>query len=119
MSAKESDSVKTGKTFDSASSFSVAIAVGLLLFIAGLVISLTLGEGTSLGLVFGVPLLIAGLVLPLIMMRNLFTPNIVQGVCPYCSAPIKTSDSTIRLECPSCGRTILVKDTELHISDPP
>ncbi|MDQ5844779.1 MAG: hypothetical protein M3539_05730 [Acidobacteriota bacterium] len=117
MSAKEPDSGKTGKTFDSAYSFSFAIAIGLLLFIAGLVISLTLGEGTSIGLIFGIPLLIAGLVLPLIMMRDLFKQNEVTGACPYCSAPIKTSDATIRLECPACHQMIVVRDTKLHTTE--
>lgn len=114
MSAKEPPTAKSGRTFDSAYSFSFAIAVGLILFIAGLVISLTLGEGTSIGLIFGIPLLIAGLVLPLIMMRDLFKQNEVSGSCPYCSAPIKTSDATIRLECPACHRQIVVRDMKLY-----
>ena len=113
MSAKEPARAKTTKTFDSAYSFSFAIGIGLLLFLAGLVISLTLGDGTSIGLIFGIPLLIAGLVLPLIMMRDLFKPNEVTGVCPHCSTPIRTADSTIRPECPGCQRLLLVKGTQL------
>jgi endogenous inhibitor of DNA gyrase (YacG/DUF329 family) len=114
MSAKGPASAKSGRTFDSAYSFSFAIALGLILFIAGLLISLTLGEGTSIGLIFGIPLLIAGLILPLIMMRDLFTKNEVAGPCPYCGAPIKTSDATIRLECPACQRLVIVKDMKLY-----
>jgi hypothetical protein len=113
MGANRPEAVKTGRTFDSAYSFSFAIGIGLLLFIAGLVISLTLGEGTSIGLIFGIPLLIAGLVLPLVMMRDLFTQNEISGTCPYCSFPIKTSDATIRLECPACKRLIVVRDMKL------
>lgn len=108
---------KPGRTFDSAYSFSFAIALGLILFVAGLVISVGLSDGTSIGLIFGIPLLIAGLVLPLIMMRDLFKRNEVSGVCPYCSVPIKTSDATIRLQCPACGRLILVKDMKLQPAD--
>ena len=100
MSSEEPVREKTGKSFDSAYSFSFAIGIGLILFIAGLVISLTLGEGTSIGLIFGIPLLIAGLALPLFMMRGQFKQNEVAGDCPYCGAPIKTSDATIRLGCP-------------------
>ena len=114
MSAKESESIKTGKTFDSAYSFSFAIGIGLVLFLAGLVISLTLGDGTSIGLIFGIPLLIAGLVLPLIMMRDLFHHNVVDGDCPYCGAPIKTSDATIRLNCPTCKNLIEVREMTLQ-----
>jgi len=108
------DSNRPGRTFDSAYSFSFSIAVGLVLFIAGLVISLTLGQGASIGLIFGIPLLIAGLVLPVIMMRDLFHHNEVNGTCPFCGAPIKTSDATIRLNCPSCRRLIEVRETTLQ-----
>lgn len=108
------DAAKSGRTFDSAYSFSFSIGIGLVLFIAGLVISLTLGRDATVGLIFGIPLLIAGLVLPLFMMRNLFQHNEVSGACPYCDTPIKTSDATIRLNCPSCKRVIEVKETTLQ-----
>ncbi|MEP6635147.1 MAG: hypothetical protein ABJB97_00375 [Acidobacteriota bacterium] len=119
MSADETKTGKTGdltsrKSFDSAYGFSFAIGIGLLLFLAGLVISLTLGEGGVMGLIFGVPLIFAGLVLPLIMMRSLFTQNEVTGACPYCSAPIRTSDATIRLRCMSCNRELAVRDAKLY-----
>lgn len=110
MSANEPTEAKPAKTFDSAYNFSAAIAIGLILFIAGLVISLTLGGGSILGLIFGVPLLVAGIVVPLIMMRSIFQRNDVSGPCPYCSAPITTSDATIRLECPTCQGRIAVSD---------
>lgn len=114
MADNPQQTTKTGRTFDSAYSFSFSIALGLILFIAGLVISLTLSDGTSLGLIFGIPLLVAGLVLPLIMMRDVLKSAEVSGVCPYCSAPIKTSDATIRLNCPACNRKILVRDEKLE-----
>ena len=114
MSSEQPSATKSAKTFDSAYNFSFAIAIGLILFIAGLVISLTLGGGTSLGLIFGIPLLIAGLVVPLIMMRDEFRQSDVAGPCPYYAAPIKTSDATIRLECPVCHGLILVKDMKLY-----
>ena len=114
MEADRPDAAKSGRTFDSAYSFSFSIALGLVLFIAGLVISLTLGQGATIGLIFGVPLLIAGLVLPVFMMRDLFHHNEVNGSCPFCGAPIKTSDATIRLNCPSCRRLIEVRETTLR-----
>jgi len=113
MDSQQSESAKPGKSYDGAYGFSFAIGIGLILFIAGLVISLTLGEGTSIGLIFGIPLLIAGLVVPLIMMRGLFKQNEVDGLCPYCSAPIKTSDATIRLRCPVCKLEVVVRDMKL------
>lgn len=109
MEPETSGRVKSGRGFDSAYTFSFAIGIGLILFIAGLVISLTLGEG-MIGLIFGVPLLIAGLVLPLVMMREMFTQNEVKGACPYCSAQIRTSDATIRLRCASCGKEVAVRN---------
>jgi hypothetical protein len=114
MSAKDPGTAKPARTFDSAYSFSFAIALGLILFIAGLVISLTLGDGSSVGLFFGIPLLIAGLVLPLIMMRDLFAKNEINAPCPHCGAPIKTSDATIRLECSACKNLIVVRDMKLY-----
>jgi hypothetical protein len=114
MSANEPANAKPVRTLDSAYTFSFAVAIGLVLFIAGLVISLTLGSGSSLGLIFGVPLLFAGLVVPLIMMRGFFKQNEVAGQCPYCSAPIKTLDSTIRLQCPVCQGVVGVRDEKLY-----
>ena len=114
MDSDRPDVAKSGRTFDSAYSFSFSIAIGLVLFIAGLVISLTLGQGATIGLIFGIPLLLAGLVLPVFMMRDLFHHNEVSGVCHYCAAPIKTSDATIRLNCPVCRRLIEVRETTLH-----
>jgi predicted RNA-binding Zn-ribbon protein involved in translation (DUF1610 family) len=112
--ADQPEAAKPGRTFDSAYSFSFSIAVGLVLFIAGLVISLTIGQSAGIGLIFGIPLLIAGLVLPLIMMRDLFHHNEVSGDCPYCGAPIKTSDATIRLNCPTCKNLIEVREMTLR-----
>lgn len=112
--ADRPEAAKSGRTFDSAYSFSFSIAVGLLLFIAGLVISLTIGQSASIGLIFGIPLLIAGLILPVFMMRDLFHHNEVSGDCPFCGAPIKTSDATIRLNCPTCKNLIEVKEMTLH-----
>jgi len=114
MNAKEPVTEKPGRTLDSAYSFSLAIAIGLVLFIAGLIISLTLSDGSGIGLIFGIPLLLAGLVVPLIMLRDLFKQNEVAGPCPYCSAPIKTSDATIRLECPNCKGVVVVRDMKLY-----
>ena len=114
MDANKPAVAKPERTFDSAYSFSFSIVLGLVLFIAGLVISLTLGQGATIGLVFGIPLLIAGLVLPVIMMRDLFQRNEISSDCPYCGAPIKTSDATIRLNCPACKRLIEVREMSLY-----
>ena len=117
MDPNRPEVAKSGRTFDSAYSFSFSIALGLVLFLAGLVISLTFGQSATIGLIFGIPLLLAGLILPVFMMRDLFQRNEVDGVCPYCGAPIKTSDATLRLNCPSCKRLIEVKESALHRSE--
>jgi hypothetical protein len=113
MSANE-PTAKPGRTPDSAFSFSFAIGIGLVLFIAGLVVSITLAESSGFGLLFGIPLLLAGLVVPLIMLRGLFQRNEVEGNCPYCETPIKTSDATILLECPSCAQEVAVREGKLY-----
>ena len=117
MSQNRPEAAKSERTFDSAYSFSFSITVGLVLFIAGLVISLTFGQSATIGLIFGIPLLLAGLILPVFMMRDLFQRNELDSACPYCNAPIKTSDATIRLNCPSCKRVIEVREMALHRSD--
>ena len=117
MDNKETQPSKAGPKFDSAYGFSFSIALGLILFIAGLIISLTLSAGNSIGLIFGIPLVVIGLALPLFMMRDVFKHNDVSGPCPYCSAPIKTSDATIRLNCPACNRVIVVRDEKLVAAD--
>src|SRR5204863_6840598 len=53
MAENATETPKAGKKLDSAYGFSFAIALGLILFIAGLMISLMLGfgEGNSIGLI--------------------------------------------------------------------
>ncbi|HEY8226124.1 MAG TPA: hypothetical protein VIG25_12660 [Pyrinomonadaceae bacterium] len=114
MDTNQREVTKHERRFDSAYNFSFSIALGLALFIAGLVISLTLGQGTTIGLIFGIPLLVAGLVLPLIMMRDLFKTNEIRGECPYCGCSITTADSTLRLQCPNCKQTVAVKHARLE-----
>ncbi|HKP47290.1 MAG TPA: hypothetical protein VJT50_11865 [Pyrinomonadaceae bacterium] len=106
-----------GGTFDRAYTFSFAIAVGLILFIAGLVISLLLGQGNPIGLVFGIPLLVAGLILPLIMMRDQFKQNAFTDACPYCGKEIRTSDATLSLQCPECKQVVMVRDMKFYRTD--
>ena len=117
MAEETSQKVKTGRTFDSAYGFSFSIAVGLALFIAGLVISLTLGQGTNIGLIFGIPLLVAGLIIPIFMMRDLFKTNEIQEACPNCGAIIKTSDATLQLKCTNCQKVINVREGQFFLGD--
>jgi predicted RNA-binding Zn-ribbon protein involved in translation (DUF1610 family) len=117
MAEQTTGKARSGKTFDSAYGFSFSIAVGLVLFIAGLVISLTLGEVTSIGLIFGIPLLVAGLVIPIFMMRDLFKTNEINEPCPNCGATIKTSDATLQLRCQSCERVINVREGKLSLEN--
>jgi predicted RNA-binding Zn-ribbon protein involved in translation (DUF1610 family) len=105
---------KPVKTFDGAYGFSFSIALGLLLFIGGLVVSLWLGGENGLGLVFGIPLLIAGLLVPLFMMRGVFARNDIDEPCPACGSDIHTTDATMRLDCPKCGKTLRVQDMHLY-----
>lgn len=114
MDSNQREVTKHDRRFDSAYNFSFSIALGLALFIAGLVISLTLGQGTTVGLIFGIPILVAGLVLPMFMMRDLFKTNEIRGECPYCGGNITTADSTLRLQCPTCKHLVAVKQARLE-----
>lgn len=110
------DGGTTGRTFDSAYGFSFAIALGLVLFIAGLVVSLLMSSDDNyFGLLFGIPLLLAGLLVPLFMVRDIFTKNEFEEPCPACGTMIRTSDSTLRLECPNCKKVITVRDEKFHL----
>ena len=113
MAEKQIETPGSRRTFDSAYGFSFSIAVGLLLFIAGLFISLTVGGAGGIGLIFGIPLLAAGLVIPLFMMRDLFKTSEIQEPCPKCGATIKTSDATLQLKCSSCQSVIDVREGKL------
>ncbi|HVS81043.1 MAG TPA: hypothetical protein VHE60_04855 [Pyrinomonadaceae bacterium] len=117
MAEETTEKPKPRRTFDSAYGFSFSIAVGLVLFIAGLVISLTLGGGTSTGLIFGIPLLVAGLIIPVFMMRGLFKTNEIKAPCPNCGETIKTSDATLHLRCPSCQKVINVREEKLFLAE--
>src|SRR5712691_9952757 len=116
MADETTETPKPRRTFDSAYGFSFAIAVGLALFIAGLVVTLTVGEGTS-GLIFGVPLIVAGLVIPVLMMRDLFKTSEIKEPCPGCGETIKTSDATLQLRCPSCHKVINVRGEKLFLAE--
>src|SRR2546427_4183986 len=117
MAEERTEAVKPRRTFDSAYGFSFSIAVGLALFIAGLVISLTLSDGTSIGLIFGIPLLLAGLVIPIFMMRDLFKTNEINAPCPNCGTTIRTSDATLQLRCTNCQRVINVREEKLYLGE--
>ncbi len=117
MEEKHPENAKSRRTFDSAYGFSFSIAVGLVLFIAGLVISLTLGGGTSTGLIFGIPLLVAGLIIPVFMMRDLFKTNEIKAPCPNCGETIKTSDATLQLRCPGCQKVINVREEKWFLAE--
>lgn len=114
IQARGTAPAKPARTLDSAYGFSFSIALGLILFIAGLVISLALGEGS---LVFGIPLLIAGLIVPLFMVRDVFTRHDIEAPCPSCGTPIKASDATFKLECPNCRKVIAVRDGRLFLNE--
>ena len=114
MEARGNTTAKPKRTIDEAYGFSFSIALGLILFIAGLVVSLTLGEGS---LVFGIPLLIAGLIVPLFTVRDVFTRHEIKAPCPSCGAEIKTSDATLKLECPNCQKMIMVRDGQLFLNE--
>ena len=74
MDDKRLDERKPSRTFDSAYSFSFAIAIGLILFIAGLVVSLTLGGGTMVGKLLSISPRSGNFSTELILMTGLSIP---------------------------------------------
>jgi len=116
MAEQHTQAAKPRRTFDSAYGFSFSVAVGLILFITGLIISLTVGQGTSIGLIFGIPLLAAGLIIPMFMLRDLFVTAEVKEPCPNCGAMIRTSDATLQLRCESCHKVINVRERRMYVA---
>jgi hypothetical protein len=117
MAEETTQAGKPRRTFDSAYGFSFSVAVGLILFITGLIISLTVGQGTSIGLIFGIPLLVAGLIIPMFMIRDLFVTAEVKEPCPNCGATIRTSDATLQLRCENCQKIINVREKRLYLGE--
>jgi hypothetical protein len=117
MEANKTVEPGSRRTFDGAYGFSFSIAVGLVLFIGGLIVSLTLGQGTNLGLIFGIPLVMAGLIIPIFMMRDLFKTTEIKGPCPKCGATIRTSDATLQLRCQGCQSVINIRDEKLFLAE--
>src|SRR5436189_6015362 len=116
MAEPGTQTTKPRRTFDSAYGFSFSVAVGLLLFIAGLIISLTVGQGSSIGLIFGIPLLGAGLIIPLFMLRDLFVTAEVKEPCPNCGGAIRTSEATLQLRWEHFQQVIKVRDRSMYVS---
>jgi DNA-directed RNA polymerase subunit RPC12/RpoP len=116
MEGNKTVEARPRRTFDSAYGFSFSVAVGLVLFITGLIISLTVGQGTNLGLIVGVPLLVAGLIIPVFMLRDLFQSNEIKAPCPNCGATIRTSDATLQLRCQSCEHVINVREKQMYLA---
>ena len=115
MAEQPAQMTKPRRTFDSAYGFSFSVGVGLVLFVTGLIISLTVGQGTSLGLIFGIPLLVVGLIIPLFMLRDLFVTAEVKEPCPNCGATIRTSDATLQLRCEACQHVVNVRERRLYL----
>ena len=115
--AEETENTKSRRTFDSVYGFSFSIAVGLVLFITGLIVSLTVVQDRSIGSIFGIPLLGAGLIIPMFMMRDLFKTNEIREPCPNCGDTIRTSDATLQLQCPGCHKVINVRKEQLYLAE--
>jgi len=117
MEVKRPVAISGGRSMDGAFGFSLSIGLGLILFIGGLIVAVMFNDDKGIGLLFGIPMILAGVILPLFMMRDVLKRNVVSGACPYCGAPIKTSDATIRLNCPACNRVIVVRNEKLEAAD--
>src|SRR3954468_4128477 len=116
MAEQTTQMTKPRRTFDSAYGFSFSVAVGLILFLAGLRISLNVGQATSLGLIFGIPLLAARLISTPFMLRDLFVTAEVNEPCPNCGGAIRASDATLQRRCEHCQKVINVRERRLYVA---
>jgi len=87
-----------------------ALSTILILGVFGLGLMAMWGNSTvSIGIIFGIPLILIALVIPFIMAGRYLSSNEIDGPCPYCGAPLKTTDSIVTLVCPSCQNEVLIK----------
>ena len=117
MEMKRHAAITGGRTMDGAYGFSLSIGIGLILFIAGLVVAIVFGDDNNVGLLFGIPMIIAGVVLPLFMMRDHFVSHDLIAPCPACGQTIKASHHKLQLDCPACGKTVLNQHGEIHLTE--
>jgi len=119
MDTKHTATIQGGRSMDGGYGFSLSIGIGLILFLAGLVVAIFFGDENGTGLLFGIPLILAGVILPFMMMRSHFSSHEISAPCPACGTTIKTSDHTLQLDCPECGKTVLNEYGEIHLSEEP
>ena len=74
-------------------------AIGFVLIVIGIMVSFTV-----VGLIIGVPLILAGVTYPLI------ARSLIRGQCPYCGKNVSALNSKPGINCPGCGRLIVIRD---------
>ena len=74
-------------------------AIGFILVVVGIMVSLT-----GVGLIIGIPLILAGVGYPLIAL------SLIGGQCPYCGRNISALNTKPGINCPGCGKYIVIRD---------
>ena len=74
-------------------------AIAFILIAVGMMVSLT-----GVGLIIGIPLILAGIAYPLI------ARSLIRGQCPYCGKNVSALNSKPGINCPGCGRLIVIRD---------
>ncbi|MEN6508907.1 MAG: hypothetical protein ABFD63_09040 [Smithella sp.] len=74
-------------------------AIAFILIAIGIMVSLT-----GVGLIIGIPLILAGIAYPLI------ARSLISGKCPYCGRNVSALNSKPCINCPGCGRHIVIRD---------
>lgn len=97
-------SVKTADTAQSVYLIVFAVALGLVLILAGLFIILFRSQDNYPESLFGLPLVVGGMFAPRLAIRLLRMNQIFR--CPKCGMVIKISDSIPKLTCPDCHQTL-------------
>ncbi len=74
-------------------------ATGFILIVIGIMVSLT-----GVGLMIGIPLILAGVAYPLV------ARSLIRGQCPYCDRKVSTINTKPGINCPGCGKYIVIRD---------
>ena len=79
------------------------IGCGAMLFIMGLLLSMT-----GVGLIIGVPMMVAALFMPFLMPALGLAQ--IKGPCPYCSTTVYAQSTAPGVTCPGCKKRVVIRE---------
>ncbi len=99
------NTTQSAKAVGVAAGTTLGFGCGVMLFVVGLLISLT-----GIGVIIGVPLMLAGILTPIFgLLMGLAK---IKGPCPYCGTLVYASSSDPGVTCPGCKKRIVIRQKQ-------